>query len=72
MQYTIQRQPEKAQPQPLSYLAELTDDTAQNVNGGRWKEEKPETVPPLTDPGHGAGNWNPYDGNLLNHPEDDG
>jgi hypothetical protein len=42
-----------------------------SISGGRMKlgVQKP-TVP--ADPYGGAGDWNPYDGNLLNHPGDDG
>ncbi len=50
---------------------ELSDDAAKKIVGGRIKEPKePQLLPP--NPNGGAGHWNPYDGNLLNHPDDDG
>ncbi|NJM68338.1 MAG: hypothetical protein HC851_23065 [Acaryochloris sp. RU_4_1] len=72
MQYTNQHQPEKVQFQTISFLANLADDEAEKVNGGRWKEEKAYDPPKPADPNSGAGHWNPYDGNLLNQPDDDG
>ena len=50
---------------------ELTDDAAKKIVGGMMKLREPSEVPPIS-PSGGAGLWNPYDGNLLNHPDDDG
>jgi hypothetical protein len=45
MRLANKNQLKNTQPQTLSLLAELTDDEAEIVNGGRKKEEKPETIP---------------------------
>lgn len=50
---------------------ELSNDDAKKIIGGRIREPR-EIVTPPTSPNGGGGLWNPYDGNLLNHPEDDG
>jgi hypothetical protein len=50
---------------------ELTDDAAKKIVGGRIKLKEPLETPVIP-PSGGGGVWNPYDGNLLNHPEDDG
>lgn len=46
MRLANKNQLKNTQPQTLSLLAELTDDEAEKVNGGRKKEEVPETIPP--------------------------
>jgi hypothetical protein len=56
---------------PLGY--KLTTDQMDGIHGGMINlcdAECPRPLPPQN--GNGAGYWNPYDGNLLNHPEDDG
>jgi hypothetical protein len=42
MRQNNRNQPYKAQ--DISFLAELTDDEAKNVEGGRWNEERPDVV----------------------------
>lgn len=56
----------------LPVAQELTAEAAEKTAGGRisMRDVSPEVV--VADPSGGAGYWNPYDGNLLNHPEDDG
>ena len=52
----------------------LTSEQMDEIHGGRINMcgvgECPGRLPPPT--AGGAGIFNPYDGNLLNHPEDDG
>lgn len=54
----------------LPLATELSSDALSKIVGGMINLREYNPLPSY-DTG-GAGYWNPYDGNLLNHPEDDG
>ncbi len=54
----------------LPLATELSSDALREIVGGMMNLREYNPLPPY-DIG-GAGYLNPYDGNLLNHPEDDG
>lgn len=56
----------------LTEPQEITDETARKTIGGRIPLRDVYSDVVVADPTGGSGYWNPYDGNLLNHPEDDG